>query len=200
MRSMTLICVLLMLSALGCSSDHPTTQAAASPGPAAAAVSTPASAQATAAPPAAPTVASPEHALQPKGSRPVATADATISGIRVDVTELKRSSGGTLTLKFVIVNDSGRALTHADIGIGTGSLMVSGYAIDGVHLIDPVGKKKYFVAKDAAGGCVCSQFAMVPAGGRANHWAKFAAPPDGVERISVVIPFFAPLDDVPVTR
>ena len=105
-----------------------------------------------------------------------------------------------MTLRFTIVNDAGRTLGHGDVGIGYGGLMERAYYIDGVHLIDPIGKKKYFVAKDSAGVCVCSTFGFVEGGARANHWAKFPAPPDDVERLSVVIPTFAPLDDVPVSR
>ena len=37
-------------------------------------------------------------------------------------------------------------------------------------------------------------------GSRANHWAKFPAPPDDVERISVLVPQFAPMDEVPLGR
>jgi hypothetical protein len=31
-------------------------------------------------------------------------------------------------------------------------------------------------------------------------WAKFHAPPDGVQKIGVVVPHFIPTDDVPISR
>jgi hypothetical protein len=188
MRSLTLVsCGLLLAAAIGCSNGESTAQAvAAAPAPAAAA-------KVGAPPPSG-------DAVPPVKAAPLATSEASISGIRVDVTELKRGSGGTLTLKFTIVNESGRRLGHTDVGIGFGGLMEAPYTIGGVHLIDAVGKRKYFVAKDSSGACVCSTFGFVEAGARANHWAKFSAPPEDVERISVVIPPFAPLDDVPVSR
>lgn len=132
---------------------------------------------------------------------PLATADGSQGGVRAEVTELKRGSGGTVTLKFTLVNDSEAVVGVGDY-TGPGKLVDANgdYTIGGVQLIDPVGKKKYFAARDSQGKCVCSAFTGPRPGGRANHWAKFAAPPDDVERISVVIPGFSPMDDVPLSR
>ncbi|HET7294560.1 MAG TPA: hypothetical protein VFM88_19210 [Vicinamibacteria bacterium] len=182
MRStLPLSCAVLLVAAIGCSREKP----AATPQPVA-------SPPATAAP-------SPDaRAAVPAGPAPIATADGKSAGVRVEVTELKRASGGTVNLKFAVINDSDRDLQVADV---TELLdMNATYAVGGVHLIDPVGKKKYFVARDSAGQCVCSQYGAVAKGRRANHWAKFPAPPDDVERISVVIPTFSPMDDVPLSR
>jgi hypothetical protein len=178
---------IVLTAAFGCSKQESTASAGTT---AAAAAPAPAPAPATApAPPAA-------RAAAPA---PIGTSDGPFSGVRAEVTELKRTSGGTLTLRFTIVNDSGRSLNHADVMVMPG-LIDSPYTIGGVHLIDLVGKKKYFVAKDSNGACVCSSFSAVPGGDRANHWAKFPAPPEDVERISIMIPPFAPMDDVPVSR
>jgi hypothetical protein len=179
---------MLVTAAVGCSRPESTSTAAAAPAAAAAA--------------AAPTPAPAPSPVAERAAAPpaIATADGPFAGVRAELTELKRTSGGTVTLRFTIVNDSGRNLQVADVGIGGGTLIERPYSIDGVHLIDPVGKKKYFVAKDSAGACVCSTFGMVPGGGRASHWAKFPAPPDDVARISVMIPVFAPMDDVPLGR
>jgi hypothetical protein len=131
----------------------------------------------------------------------IATADGEISGVRAEVSELKRTSGGTLSLKFAMVNDSGEQVSF-DYNFADPAHSVADFGgIGGVHLIDPVGKKKYFVARDSEGKCVCSQkVAPIPTGGRVNLWAKFPAPPDDVQQISIVIPHFSPLDDVPVSR
>ena len=216
MRSaLVLPCGVLLIALVSCSATDTGSQpVASSPQNAAPAAAPPAGAPASpaAAPAGAPaagagpsagpvsTAAAGSQPGQPSSPSPIATADGPFDGVRVEVTELKRTSGGTLTLKFRIVNDSGRRLGHSDVGVGFGGLILAPYAIDGVHVIDTIGKKKYFVAKDAAGGCVCSQFGFVEGGSRANHWAKFAAPPEDVARLSVVIPSFAPLDDVPVSR
>lgn len=131
-------------------------------------------------------------------SNAIASADGEQSGVRAEVTELRRSSGGTVNLKFTIINDSSEAVSFGynfvekDKGYGD---------IGGVHLIDQVGKKKYFVARDSEGNCACSRdLKDLPAGERRNLWAKFPAPPSDVKKISIVIPRFSPLDDVPVAE
>ncbi len=149
---------------------------------------------APAAPAPAPTAPAPAPGAAPAG--PLATADGETPGLRVDVTQLKRDSGGTVTLKFTLVNDS-----DTEIGM-TNYMTASDYnTVSGVHLIDPVGKKKYFVVRDTEKTCVCSRsIGTVEAKTSANYWAKFPAPPETVEKISVVIPHFGPLDDVPISR
>jgi hypothetical protein len=47
---------------------------------------------------------------------------------------------------------------------------------------------------------VCGTITTLRAKTSRNLWAKFPAPPDNVEKISVVIPKFLPLDDVPISR
>jgi hypothetical protein len=41
---------------------------------------------------------------------------------------------------------------------------------------------------------------QIKAGARSNMWAKFAAPPAGVEKVTVVVPDFQPIDGVPITQ
>ncbi|MFN2492737.1 MAG: hypothetical protein ABR501_07635 [Pyrinomonadaceae bacterium] len=131
----------------------------------------------------------------------IATADGETAGARVEVTELKRSSDNTVTLKFVMVNDSNTPLGFGyDYGDKDNSIKDFS-SIGGVTLVDSANKKKYFVVRDSESNCLCSHGLknIVPAS-RANLWAKFPAPPDDVQKISIVIPHFGPLDDVPISR
>ena len=148
------------------------------------------------APPAAAPAAAPAAPTSTTAGGAIAVADGEQSGVRAEVTELRRSSGGTVNLKFTVVNDSSESVSFGynfvekDKGYGD---------ISGVHLIDQEGKKKYFVARDSEGNCVCSRDQKdLPAGEKRNLWAKFPAPPAEVKKISVVIPRFSPMDDVPV--
>ena len=131
----------------------------------------------------------------------IASADGETSGARVEITELKRSSDNTLTLKFVMVNDSDKPLGFGyDYGDKDNS--IKDYtSIGGVTLVDSAGKKKYFVVRDAERNCLCSHGLkdLAPAS-RANLWAKFPAPPDDVQKIGILIPHFGPIDDVPISR
>jgi hypothetical protein len=134
----------------------------------------------------------------PTTAQVLASAEGRTPGLRAEVTELKRTSGGTLTLRFALVNESKQVINVSDVKelIDLGG----SYPVGGVHLIDPVGRKKYFVARDSENRCVCSEFDALDTGQRANHWAKFPAPPDDVQQISVVLPTFSPMDDVPIGR
>jgi len=117
------------------------------------------------------------------------------------VAELKRGSGGTLTLKMAFVNDSENAMGFGySYGDPDHEIPDHG-SIGAVQLIDPVGKKKYFVARGADGKCICSRgLPDIAPHSRLSLWAKFPAPPDDVQKISIVIPHFQPLDDVTISR
>lgn len=129
----------------------------------------------------------------------IATADGETAGVTATVKELKRSSGGTVSLKLVITNGSEKKLkTGYDFGDPDNQVRDFN-SIGGVHLIDPVGKKKYFVARDSKGKCVCSQeIKGIDPGASINVWAKFAAPPAEVQKVSVIVPHFSPMDDVAI--
>jgi len=128
----------------------------------------------------------------------LATADGEDPGVRVEVQQLKRNSGGTVTLRFSLINDSDKGF---DINNKLGGSNYSGFDVSLVHLVDAVGKKKYLVILDSEEKCLCSNniSASLGPGSRMNLWAKFPAPPENVEKITVVIPHFIPMDDVPIS-
>lgn len=131
----------------------------------------------------------------------VATTDGEIPGTRIDVTELKRNSGDTVTLKFTLVNGTDHSLNFGGHWMGDSAAGGnSDYkSVGATHLIDPVGKKKYFVVRDTDQKCLCSrELEAIKEGTSANLWAKFPAPPADVQKITVVIPHFTPMDDVPI--
>lgn len=194
---------LTLLVSCGKNADTPTT---ALPPPGAAQVAQPAPQPQTPAPQAA-AAASDIAALAlsaataaPSPSLPVlASSDGEIPGLSIEVTELKRSSGGTLTLKFVMVNNSEEEIRFGGT-YGAGGGNADDYTVSGTHLIDAVNKKKYLVVRDTGNQCVCSKVERaVPVGERMNLWAKFPAPPEDVKVISVMVLHFAPMDDVPIS-
>lgn len=136
----------------------------------------------------------PGQAAGPAG--PIASTDGEQSGMRVDVTELKRGSGGTVTLKFTLINGSEAPFTLADNLRGAGA----GYNVSGVYLLDTANRKKYHVIMDAEQNCVCSTNVpyTVEAGTSVNLWAKFPAPPAETSEVGVVVPHFIPMDGVPI--
>jgi hypothetical protein len=152
-----------------------------------------------------PQTASPANAPTTAPAAPaavvIATADGEKAGTRVEITELKRSSDNNLTLKFAMVNDGPDRLGFGyDYGDPQNSIKDFS-SVAGVTLVDGANKKKYFVVRDTENSCLCSRdLKDIPAKSRANVWAKFPAPPDDVQKISIVIPHFGPIDDVPISR
>jgi len=192
-----LVLLLSMAVVLSCAKKEATTTQAAVPAPE---TTTPAStSSAAAAAPASTSAAPPAPAAT--SSSGIASADGEKPGTRVDVQELKRGSGGTVTLKMAFVNDSENAIGFGyNFGDPDHQIRDHG-SIGAVQLVDPVGKKKYFVARDSEGKCVCStKIPDVAPHSRLSLWAKFPAPPDDVQKISIVIPHFQPLDDVTISR
>ena len=185
----TLVLGLLVMTFLGCSKAEEN-KPASSGGPTPATQSRPQTE--SAAPAAAP--AAPAAVV-------IATADGEKAGTRVDITELKRSSDNTLTLKFAMVNDATEPLAF-NYNYGDPDHSIKDFnSIGGVTLVDGANKKKYFVVRDTENSCVCSHgLKDIPAKSRGNVWAKFPAPPDDVQKISIVIPHFGPIDDVAISR
>ena len=141
------------------------------------------------------------QAAVPSGAAVLASADGEKSGVRVEVTELKRSSGDTVNLKFVLVNDANEKFQFWGHYLGDAAIRSDHKSVGGVHLVDPAGKKKYMVVRDAEEKCVCSTDVQdAEPKTRVNLWAKFPAPPTDVQKVSIVIPHFSPMDDVPISQ
>src|SRR5207248_2429965 len=106
-------------------------------------------------PPVAPAAAVP---VAPPSSTPaVATADGETPGIKAEIQELKRNSGGTVTLKLTLVNGSSKGLGFGyNFGDPDHHIKDHG-SIGGISLIDAVNKKKYLVARDSEDTCLCSR-------------------------------------------
>jgi hypothetical protein len=118
----------------------------------------------------------------------IATADGETTGIRIEITELSRTSGETVTLKFRLIADRGVEATPYEL--------MESSDLREVHLVDAAGKKKYLVIKDSDGKCVCSGGLKQQSisGKSMNLWARFPAPPAEVKEVSVVFPHFIPTD------
>ena len=131
----------------------------------------------------------------------IASTEGEKPGVKIDITELKRASGGTVSLKFVLSNNSDRDYGTSNQHLADYETSSDYRAVSGIHLVDPVNKKKYFVVRDAEKNCLCSQAVDdIKAGSRAALWARFPAPPPEVQKVTIEIPHFQPLDDVPISQ
>jgi len=137
-------------------------------------------------------------AATPSAPPALATNDGDLPGLKTAINELKRTST-TLTLKFTVINASDNSFGMQGVfdGDGFGRFRHLG----GVHLIDAASKKKYFVVTDADGTFLSSNnIPNIAPKSQITVWAKFPAPPDDVQKITVEIPHFVPVEDVPITR
>ena len=126
------------------------------------------------------------------------TGDGELSGTKVIITELKRG-GSTVTLKFTLYNNTNAEFNVGGRFKGPDYKDNGGRSFSGLNLIDSVAKKKYFVAADSDGNCLCSEHVDdIKPNTQVSLWAKFPAPADNVQKITVQIPHFIPVDDVPI--
>ena len=118
--------------------------------------------------------------------------DGERAGTRILIKDVKRDEGGTVTLRFQMTSDH-----ETPEGIYQ---ILGGYLPDRVHLIDAANKKKYLTVKDASGKCLCTDIkGNVAKDKPVNLWAKFPAPPTTVQKVSVVVSGFEPVEAVPIT-
>jgi hypothetical protein len=120
------------------------------------------------------------------------SAEGELPGITVAIQELKRSPN-SVTLKLTFINRSTTPLSFYDA--------FGEHDLRHIHLVDMAGKKKYFVVQDSHGDCLCSrEIKDLSPGAQVALWAKFPPVPDDVQKITVEIPHFPPLEDVIVSR
>jgi hypothetical protein len=69
-------------------------------------------------------------------------------------------------------------------------------------MIDPAGRKKYLVARDSEGNCVCSNKlsdTFVHPGAPVTLQATLTAPPPNVKKVDVLVPHVKTFHDVALT-
>jgi len=139
------------------------------------------------------------------GGAPVATANVIASGqysgdpdLRCDLLEVKRVSGGALSVKWRIVNTAGAQATGLT-AVQPKAINWDGHWVD-LYYIDPAENKKYSFLTDAGGERIADlSWGTIPAGAQRGNWAKFPAPPASSNKISLHIPSFPPFEDVPIS-
>ncbi|MEJ1934749.1 hypothetical protein WDZ92_31500 [Nostoc sp. NIES-2111] len=111
-------------------------------------------------------------------------------GVTLEVTELKVTDDGYLTLRASVRNESGASTSLYKL---TNSYIV------GASLLDMTNKRKHLVVQDSGGNCLCSGNIDINNGETRQIWAKFAAPPENVAKMSVSFGSVEPVS-VPVSR
>ena len=139
----------------------------------------------------------------PQGGQ-TAIASAQYSGdpdLRADLLEVRRNSGGSLTVRWRVVNTAGSRGGGGLVASPEGKDIYYNFAWDDLYYIDPAENKRYNFLKDAEGKRILDVFegGYKPGQQRLN-WAKFPAPPAGSKKVTISLPKFAPFEDVPVAE
>ena len=172
----------------------PAPQVAATPAPAAAAPAALApAAQAPAAAAAPPAPAAPAPAPTPVLASAEFNSDPLL---RADLIEVKRASGGSLTVRWRLVNTAGKSQ-----GMAAAEPKSIGYDYHypDLYYTDPAENKKYGFLTDTQQNRLMQVFhGRIEAGQQKGNWAKFPAPPATSKKITIHIPNFPPFEDIPV--
>lgn len=113
--------------------------------------------------------------------------------VRFTLVELRRS-GDTVVLNATLDradSGSGSLLVGDAFSDGRSTKGDAPDAFDGVTMVDPVGGRRYLVARDSKGACICSnrlRYARVSRAAPVSLQATLTAPPAGVQTIDLSVP------------
>ena len=141
-------------------------------------------------------VASAMFSAAPAVAQDVLSAEGETPDVRIEVRDLKRGDGDTVTLRLRLINESG-AQFDASCDMRESGNESCG-AFSGAYLLDAANKKKYLVVRDTEGKCVCSGVDNLEDGKKMNIWATYPAPPAEVTEMTVIVPLFEPIEGVPI--
>ena len=133
----------------------------------------------------------------PSLAQDVLSAEGETPDVRIEVRDLKRGDGDTVTLRLRLINESG-APFDASCNMREPATNDSCGVFSGAYLLDAANKKKYLVVRDTAGACVCSGVDDLEDGQKMNIWATYPAPPAETTAMTVVVPLFEPIEGVPI--
>ena len=127
----------------------------------------------------------------------VLSAEGETPDVRVEVRDLKRGDGDTVTLRLRLINESGGTF-EASCEMREPYANDDCGAFSGAYLLDAANKKKYLVVRDTEGKCICSGVDNLEDGKKMNIWATYPAPPADVTEMTVIVPLFEPIEGVPI--
>ncbi len=129
-------------------------------------------------------------------AKPLATEEMESGGMTVEVVDVRRAPGGMLNVLFRYRNG----------GAAPFSFPVLQNQVSRAYVLDPKSRTKYEVARDKGGVPISSSTLVWPSragvalapGQLLNAWAKFPAPPEAVQKVSVTIDGAPPFDNIEI--
>lgn len=118
--------------------------------------------------------------------------------LRADLLEVKRVSGGSLTVRWRVVNAAGQS---GGLVAAEPKKIVYNYSYPQLYYTDPAENKKYQYLTDSGGRQLIQVYeGEYSPGQQRGNWAKFPAPPATSKKITIHIPNFPPFEDIPVAE
>lgn len=138
----------------------------------------------------------------PQALPELATASGAEPGTKLTVHELRRSDEDTVRLVFTVANHGPGQWVFLNRFTEPGLVRDKSISeVSGAYLIDQAANLKYLVLRDTENACICSE--RVPTvlneDRQFTAFAEFPAPPEKVKSVTVVVPLFNPMQDVPIS-
>ncbi|MFD8674699.1 hypothetical protein ACFV1A_16620 [Streptomyces seoulensis] len=114
-------------------------------------------------------------------------------GLLLQVTSADRDSGGFVTVNGVLKNDGAKSLVIPSGLRGDETEIVQhGTSLGGATLVDPKGKKRYYVLRDTDGRPLTTTgLTTIQSGQTIPVFIQFPAPPEGTAEVTLQLPTFS---------
>ncbi|MEU2063046.1 hypothetical protein [Streptomyces sp. NPDC013455] len=114
-------------------------------------------------------------------------------GLLLQVTSAQRDAGGFVTVNGTLKNDaSGSVVIPSALSGNETEILRNGRSLGGATLVDPQGKKRYYVLRDTEGRPLTTTgFSTLRAGDTLTVFMQFPAPPANVTEVAFQLPTFS---------
>ncbi|MET9013846.1 hypothetical protein ACWD1W_10680 [Streptomyces olivaceoviridis] len=114
-------------------------------------------------------------------------------GLILQVTSAERDSGGFVTVNGTLKNDGAKSIVIPSALSGNETeILRNGRSLGGATLIDPQGKKRYYVLRDTEGRPLTTTgFSTLKSGATLAVFMQFPAPPATTTEVDFQLPTFS---------
>ncbi|MFB7596011.1 hypothetical protein [Streptomyces sp. NPDC056160] len=114
-------------------------------------------------------------------------------GLMVQITSAQKDSGGFVTVNGNLKNDGAKSVAiPAQVSGDETEIVKHGISLGGATLVDPLGKKRYYVLRDTEGRPLTTVgLGTVDAGQTIPVFMQFPAPPANATAVTLQLPTFS---------